>query len=270
MMGAKLSESGLAHELVAGTYTIGNTTLTVDPLNQSITDVMNQIVGAINAQPGVTVAATWAHDAATGRITIDYGTAAAATTVTFGSGNDSSNLLSLLELTGASDVITGTDGFGNFLHRSTGTEPVALISAAKISLDGAIQADVNAIATAAGSSAGLTTSVGPGDNRGALAILDLQRATFSATGSATFEEYYASGAAELGALTRQAEQSAATQTMLVEHLQARRESMQGVSLDEEATKLIQFQRAYQAAARGISALDEMLDTIITRMGRVGN
>ena len=30
------------------------------------------------------------------------------------------------------------------------------------------------------------------------------------------------------------------------------------------------ERAYQAAARGISALDEMLDTIISRMGRVGN
>ncbi|HET7771780.1 MAG TPA: flagellar basal body rod C-terminal domain-containing protein, partial [Chloroflexota bacterium] len=154
--------------------------------------------------------------------------------------------------------------------RLTGIEPVALISAARISLDGAIKADTNAIATAAGSGAGLTTSVGPGDNRNALAIIALQRSTFAAIGSTSFEEFYANGAAELGALTRQAEQSAATQTMLVEHLQARRESMQGVSLDEEATKLIQYQRAYQAAARGISALDEMLDTIISRMGRVGN
>ena len=269
MMAAKLSESGLGHELVAGTYTVGNTTLTVDPLNQSITDVMNQIVGAINAQPGVTVAASWAHDPASGRLTLDFGTAAAGTTVQLGGGTDSSNLLSLLGLRGASDVTT-PDGFGNFTHRLTGIEPVALISAARISLDGAIKADTNAIATAAGSSAGLTTSVGPGDNRTALAIIALQRSTFAAIGSASFEEFYANGAAELGALTRQAEQSAATQSMLVEHLQARRESMQGVSLDEEATKLIQYQRAYQAAARGISALDEMLDTIISRMGRVGN
>ena len=270
MMGAKLSESGLAHELVAGTYTIGNTTLSVDPMNQSITDVMNQVVGALNAQPGVTVAATWAHDSATGRVTLNYGTAAAGTTVKLGAATDSSNLLGLLGLVGASDTNTGLDGFGNTLHLITGTEPVALVSAAKIGLDAAIKADANALATAAGASAGLVTSAGPGDNRAALDILALQRSTFSAIGSLSFEEYYANGAAELGALTRQAEQSASTQAMLVEHLQARRESMQGVSLDEEATKLIQYQRAYQAAARGISALDEMLDTIISRMGRVGN
>ncbi|HEU5317861.1 MAG TPA: flagellar basal body rod C-terminal domain-containing protein, partial [Chloroflexota bacterium] len=270
MMGASLSQTGLGHDLVAGTITIGNQTLTIDPLNQSITDVMSQVTAAIDAQPGVTAASSWSLDPTTGRVSLTYGTAVAGTTIKFGGASDSSNLLSLLGLIGASDVNTGTDSFGNFTHQVTGTDAVALVSAASIQLDSAIKADINAIATAAGSSSGLTTSSGPGDNRNALALVALQRGAFAALGSAPFEDFYANSAADLGAIARQAGQSAATQQLLVEHLEARRESLSGVSLDEEATRLIQYQRAYQAAARGISALDEMLDTIITRMGRVGN
>ncbi|NDB73967.1 MAG: flagellar hook-associated protein FlgK, partial [Proteobacteria bacterium] len=56
---------------------------------------------------------------------------------------------------------------------------------------------------------------------------------------------------------------------LVDHLTTRRESNSGVNLDEEAAQLIRFQRAYQAAARGITALDDLLTTVIDRMGRVG-
>jgi len=43
----------------------------------------------------------------------------------------------------------------------------------------------------------------------------------------------------------------------------------GVSLDEEMTNLIRFQRGYQAAARAMSTTDTMLETLINRTGRVG-
>ena len=49
----------------------------------------------------------------------------------------------------------------------------------------------------------------------------------------------------------------------------RRESVSGVSLDEEMTKLQSFQRGYEASARAMTALDEALDVLITRTGRVG-
>jgi len=49
----------------------------------------------------------------------------------------------------------------------------------------------------------------------------------------------------------------------------RRQAASGVSLDEEMTNLIRFQRGYQASARTMSTLDEMLDTLINRTGRVG-
>ena len=49
------------------------------------------------------------------------------------------------------------------------------------------------------------------------------------------------------------------------HLEQVRLSVSGVSLDEEMVDLMRFQRAYQAAARIISVIDEMLDTLINRM-----
>jgi flagellar hook-associated protein 1 len=49
----------------------------------------------------------------------------------------------------------------------------------------------------------------------------------------------------------------------------RRESVSGVSLDEEMTKLQSFQRGYEASARAMTALDEALDVLISRTGRVG-
>ena len=41
-----------------------------------------------------------------------------------------------------------------------------------------------------------------------------------------------------------------------------RESVSGVSLDEEMTNLVKFQKAYQASARLVTTIDEMLDTIL--------
>ncbi len=48
-----------------------------------------------------------------------------------------------------------------------------------------------------------------------------------------------------------------------------RDSVSGVSLDEEGINLIKYQQAYNAAARFMTTLDEALDTIINNMGRVG-
>jgi flagellar hook-associated protein 1 len=57
--------------------------------------------------------------------------------------------------------------------------------------------------------------------------------------------------------------------VLTDNLKDRRESVSGVSLDEEMTNLIRFQRAYQASARAMNTTDDMLDTLINRTGRVG-
>jgi len=73
----------------------------------------------------------------------------------------------------------------------------------------------------------------------------------------------------MGNEVAQAQRSEATAQVLTDNLKDRRESVSGVSLDEEMTNIIRFQRAYQASARAMSTTDEMLDTLINRVGRVG-
>ena len=60
-----------------------------------------------------------------------------------------------------------------------------------------------------------------------------------------------------------------TQTVVAAQVDASRESVSGVNLDEEMTNMLQFQHAYSAAARMITAIDETLDVLINRTGRVG-
>jgi flagellar hook-associated protein 1 len=57
--------------------------------------------------------------------------------------------------------------------------------------------------------------------------------------------------------------------VLADSVENRRQSVQGVSMDEEMSNLVRFQRAYQASARAMSTMDEMLDVLINRTGRVG-
>lgn len=80
---------------------------------------------------------------------------------------------------------------------------------------------------------------------------------------------YSSLVAEVGSVVRRARNGEAIQQSLVDNIEDRRQSVQGVSPDEEMTNMIRFQRGYQASARTMSTLDEMLDTLINRTGRVG-
>ena len=57
--------------------------------------------------------------------------------------------------------------------------------------------------------------------------------------------------------------------VLTRSVDDRRESVSGVAMDEEMTNLVRFQRGYQASARAMSTMDEMLDVLINRTGRVG-
>jgi flagellar hook-associated protein 1 FlgK len=56
---------------------------------------------------------------------------------------------------------------------------------------------------------------------------------------------------------------------IAQHLERRKAEVSGVDLDEETADLLRFQRAYQAAARVMTVLDEMLDRLINGTGLVG-
>jgi flagellar hook-associated protein 1 FlgK len=75
--------------------------------------------------------------------------------------------------------------------------------------------------------------------------------------------------ARVGSEVRKAVGNEANAQALADAVQDRRESVAGVSLDEEMSQIIKFQRAYQASSRAMSTMDEMLDVLINRTGRVG-
>ena len=84
--------------------------------------------------------------------------------------------------------------------------------------------------------------------------------------AASFGDYYGAAIAELGVDVQQANRMKEGQDVLVTHMFSQRESISGVSLDEEMTNLVKFQKTYSAAARLVTMMDDMLDTIVNRMG----
>ncbi len=89
------------------------------------------------------------------------------------------------------------------------------------------------------------------------------------TNTLTMNEFYNGQITDRSLLTQRASENATQQNLVVKSLSDSRESVSGVSLDEEAANMAKTQKAYQAAARMLTAYDEMLDTVINRMGLVG-
>ncbi len=85
----------------------------------------------------------------------------------------------------------------------------------------------------------------------------------------TGDDYWASIASGVGVQGQQAARMSENQSILLNQLENERQSVSGVSLDEETADLLKYQAAYNAAARFITVIDEQLDTIINRMGTVG-
>lgn len=85
----------------------------------------------------------------------------------------------------------------------------------------------------------------------------------------TFNEFFRSIVGELGVQSQEATRQSVNQKMLVDQVDSNRQSVSGVSLDEEMANMIKYQHAYNAAARSLTTFDECLDRIINSMGLVG-
>jgi flagellar hook-associated protein 1 FlgK len=83
------------------------------------------------------------------------------------------------------------------------------------------------------------------------------------------EQGYATLVEKLGSDVRSAKDDQTTLQGTVTSINDQRQSVSGVSLDEEMTNLISFQRGYQASARTLTAMDSMLETLIEHTGTVG-
>ncbi|MGY5884479.1 flagellar hook-associated protein FlgK [Modestobacter lacusdianchii] len=110
------------------------------------------------------------------------------------------------------------------------------------------------------------SSIGPGPNSDGGNASALSKLKERADGTAvTYRKLIVS----LGVEASVATSNLQTQTVIKSQVDASRESVSGVNLDEEMANMLQFQHAYSAAARMITTIDETLDVLINRTGRVG-
>jgi flagellar hook-associated protein 1 len=128
-------------------------------------------------------------------------------------------------------------------------------AAANLQISSVISRDPNRIAGAKNPNA-------PGDNTVANAISQLQFERVMPDKNTTADEFYNSMVGEVGIEARKANLSQESQKGIVDNLKNIRESISGVSLDEETTKLIEYQKAFDASARLIKTADEMFDTVL--------
>jgi flagellar hook-associated protein 1 FlgK len=126
-----------------------------------------------------------------------------------------------------------------------------------------ISNDVNTIAAGFKNDDG---SVNPGDNRAAVAIAAIRNSAVMVGSTRTFDDFFADTITNAGLKGEQASRSLETQIAIMKNLRDMRDSISGVNVDEELADIIKFQHGYNAAAKFISTQNDMLDTVINRMG----
>jgi len=106
----------------------------------------------------------------------------------------------------------------------------------------------------------LASAAQPGGNAIALSLAALDQTR--ALGGFTFSQYYGNLAAQAGRDIADAKADSSTNESLLAQVKDLRDQVQSVNLDEEAVKLLEFQRAYQASAQMIKTINEMTDTLL--------
>ena len=214
----------------------GGTTVTID----ADVTTLNDVAASIDAHANI------ACTVVDGRLEIST-----ANGYTFAFSDDDSQALAAL-------------GVNNFFEGST---------AGSIAVSGNIGPELDRIATARIDTNGVFSA---GDNANAVSMTDLQftktaisqwtcsRLNGNTEGvlTATIDEGYHAMAGSIGAVSAGITREKSFDMEMVNSMSQIRDSISGVSLDEEMTNLIKFQHAYSAAAKLISAADEMMVTLL--------
>ena len=137
------------------------------------------------------------------------------------------------------------------------------IDAEHISISGDVLDQPNCIGAAAAAGT-------PGDGSIAQQIADTMKySRIMDNNTATISEFYGGIVGRIGIATQEATNYKDNYGMLVQQIENQRQSVQGVSMDEEMINLVKFQNAYDAAARVITTMDQALETLIHNTGVVG-
>lgn len=157
--------------------------------------------------------------------------------------------------------IYGKEGEDFFVTKDGTTN----ITAGNISISAAIISDPGKI-VASDSAPGTPE---PGNGKFALELAKMKFKPLSTLDGVSVQSYFEGIIGQLGVDGKQAERLTNNTAILQQAVSERRAAVSSVSLDEEMTNMITFQQAYNANARMITVIDEMLEKIINGLGRVG-
>ena len=221
--------------IAAGTFVVhvedGSGVSTPTTITIGAGTTLNSLAADLNAVAGISATIVTTGTENRLQITADSG-------YSFGFSEDTSNVLMGL---GVNTFFKGDNAYG-------------------IGVNDAVAQNANLIA--AGQIDPTTGAHAVGDNRNALVLADLGDQPVG-PGGLTYADAYRQLVTDIGLDTEKAGSNQTYYQGLVDQLSQLRDSVSGVSLDEELTNLIKFQRAYQAAAQMVTVADELLQTLLT-------
>jgi flagellar hook-associated protein 1 FlgK len=149
----------------------------------------------------------------------------------------------------------GLDGVSG---RAMFVAPTQVSGAARsIALDPALDADSNLLAAGA-------PGAGPGDNRGALALLAVSSAPVAAGGK-SLSNAALDVLSNVGVAASEANADVSRDQLVSDHLASLRDSLAGVDIQEELSNLARFEHATSAMTRFVSTVDSLLGDLIDRL-----
>ncbi len=122
--------------------------------------------------------------------------------------------------------------------------------------------DVMNVATAFADHSGTAMN---GDGRAAVEIAAIRNTKVMIGHERTFDDYFADSVTHVGLMGEQAETNLLSQHAVMDDLRGLRDSISGVNIDEELADIMKFQHGYNAAAKFVTVIDSMLDTVINRL-----
>lgn len=206
-----------------GLRTTTTINIDLDGINAASDSTLASIAADLNAVANISASVT-----PDGRLQID----ADATDFQFSFSDDSSGVLAAL---GVNTFFTGSDAFD-------------------VGINEGLVGDPRYIAAGRGHL--------PGDNRGALALADLRNTGLESLNGLTLPGYWNRHVEDISIRTAQAREQLQADTVVAENLKVQQQAFSGVNADEETIDLLKFQRMYQANARFISVIDELMQTLL--------
>ena len=149
---------------------------------------------------------------------------------------------------------TGTAGVNFFVPLASSSG-----AAAAITMNSTVASDGRKVAAA-----GIAQT---GDNQAARAIADLRSARVLDSNTSTMSDAWSQIVYRVGRDGEAAVDERESRTALVHQVEALRDEVSGVSLDEEAMHLLKFQRAYEANARFFRIINESIETLLNELAR---